>query len=232
MAKQENGMTVAMEMDKGEYLGRVTLELWDNALPDVDFRPEKGKLQNFTWRHITIMKSGLTKAMKNMVVEELRVEKEAERRETSTSKPAPLPSKAKTVEEEFLEIKDVVDPRKTKEGRREALLDAQTKPDLVGDGGVDPDVAKIKAARNHIPEGLDDVGPGGVRSAAQSVLNTIVPGNAVVVEESAPAITPFELKTQKREEEKKVRDEEKEELVIPDKPMVVKKAGRFANSPA
>ncbi|KKK91964.1 hypothetical protein LCGC14_2707670 [marine sediment metagenome] len=136
---------------------------------------------------------------------------------TSTVTPteAVEPVEAKVVDErdEVPLVEEVRTPVKD-------LVDASQKPDMTEDGGTDPAVARIKAARNHIPEGLDDVGPGGVRAeAAKAVLST----------HGEPRITPFEVKQNEKAERKEV---EKMELGVNKPSSKSEKKGRYANSPA
>lgn len=238
---------MAKEMDKGTFLGRVILDIWDNALPDVDFKPEKKMLDFFTWKHITIMKTGITRAMKNYITEELRMEKERERCEKNgpLSEPTPIPTIAE-IEPEKLEAfveeseeilrppkstadekreagnqKRIADLEKVKLEKREkisvemkqAYKDAQTKPDKDVDGMEAPDLEKIRAAKGHIPEGLDDIDSSSMRLDAHKRLKKQDGGQAEVYVEPV------------------VNDKDNVKLGI-DLPSQPQKVSKYANSPA
>lgn len=230
--------SLEIEMDKGTFLGRVTLEIWDNALPDVDFKPEKEMIDFFTWKHITIMKSGITKAMKSYITEELRKDKEKERCAKHGPLPEPTPSpplsevkEALKVEEEVVEEPKLSSMEKRNKVRveeaekvkaeekaersellRRNLLEAKTKPDKDVDGDAAPDLAKIRAARGHVPEGLDDVSPSAMRDSAHTKLKK-QDGQAEAYVEPV------------------VNDKDNVALGI-DLPSQTKKVSKYANSPA
>lgn len=185
---------MASEMSKGDNQGTVTLTLWSNALPDVVFEP-KG-VEAFTWKQITLMKSGLTVAMKNLIHDELRKEKEIRMgsaieqvkvvKEEIVKVEKEEKVVEKQVEESALEKRNAVRREKKRladklEKLKKSLPSSQTsisrdelikaiEPPTKEDGDEDPALAKIKAAKDALPEGLDDVDPSSMRANAHGAL--------------------------------------------------------------